>query len=116
MFLSTFCQDSWWNVAVENQALHRVHRIGQKYPVLVTRFIIQKTVEKKMLKIQARKQSLANFALATSDQDQKQLRLDDLRNLFSNDDMELDGSSSSTSNENNKFETNSSEKLTVEDF
>ena len=33
--------------------MDRVHRIGQIYPVIVTRFIMQGTVEEKMLELQA---------------------------------------------------------------
>jgi len=32
--------DCWWNRAVEEQAIDRVHRIGQEHTVQVTQFIV----------------------------------------------------------------------------
>lgn len=34
-------QDPWWNPAVEEQAIMRIHRIGQKLTVRVRRFIVK---------------------------------------------------------------------------
>jgi DNA repair protein RAD5 len=36
--------DTWWNEAIEQQAIDRVHRLGQTKPVYVTRYIIKGTV------------------------------------------------------------------------
>lgn len=36
--------DTWWNEAIEQQAIDRVHRLGQSKPVFVTRYIIKGTV------------------------------------------------------------------------
>jgi hypothetical protein len=33
--------DPWWNPSAEEQAIDRVHRIGQKRPVHVKKFVIQ---------------------------------------------------------------------------
>lgn len=43
--------DTWWNEAIEQQAIDRVHRLGQNKPVYVTRYVIKGTVEKRILKI-----------------------------------------------------------------
>lgn len=52
--------DDWWNPAVEEQAMGRAHRIGQKNPVLVLRLICKDTVEEKILQLQNSKQQCAN--------------------------------------------------------
>jgi hypothetical protein len=46
--------------SIENQAVDRVNRIGQKKPVSVFRMIAEGTVEEKVLEIQARKSDLIN--------------------------------------------------------
>ena len=51
-----FLLDPWWNTALEEQAIGRVHRIGQTRPVEIIRFIVQGTVEERMLEMQRRKQ------------------------------------------------------------
>jgi SNF2 family DNA or RNA helicase len=55
-----FLFDRWWNPAVEDQAINRVHRIGQKEPVFVTRFITQNTLEGRIAEVLERKRQLFN--------------------------------------------------------
>ncbi len=50
-----YVMDPWWSFSVEAQAIDRVHRMGQDEDVKVYRFIVQGSVEEKMLKIQDRK-------------------------------------------------------------
>jgi len=50
-----FMMDPWWSWAVEAQAIDRVHRMGQEREVLVFRFIVNESIEQRMLKIQERK-------------------------------------------------------------
>ncbi|MCI39197.1 SWI/SNF-related matrix-associated actin-dependent regulator of chromatin subfamily A member 3-like 3-like, partial [Trifolium medium] len=38
---NVFLMDPWWNPAVEEQAIMRIHRIGQKRKVTVRRFIVK---------------------------------------------------------------------------
>jgi SNF2 family DNA or RNA helicase len=52
--------DPWWNPAVENQATDRAHRIGQSNTVFVYKLVTERTVEEKILALQARKAKLAN--------------------------------------------------------
>lgn len=55
--------DHWWNVAVENQATDRAHRIGQKNVVTVYRLIMKDTIEERIIKLQNRKKELADQLL-----------------------------------------------------
>lgn len=54
-----FILDPWWNPAVENQAISRAHRIGQKNNVNVYRFISENTIEEKIQRLQRKKSELA---------------------------------------------------------
>jgi SNF2 family DNA or RNA helicase len=55
-----FLFDRWWNPAVEDQAINRAHRIGQKEPVFVTRFISQETIEERIADVLDKKRQLFN--------------------------------------------------------
>ena len=61
-----FILDPWWNLAAENQAVSRAHRMGQKHAVFVYRFITAGTLEEKILAIQRRKQHLADSVVTVS--------------------------------------------------
>ena len=61
-----FILDPWWNLAAENQAVSRAHRMGQKRAVFVYRFITAGTLEEKILAIQQRKQRLADAVIGVS--------------------------------------------------
>lgn len=50
-----YMMDPWWSFAVEAQAIDRVHRMGQEREVEVKRFVVENSVEERMLKIQDRK-------------------------------------------------------------
>ncbi|MBQ3069715.1 MAG: DEAD/DEAH box helicase, partial [Clostridia bacterium] len=52
--------DPWWNVSAQNQATDRAHRIGQTQTVQVYKLIARDTVEEKILRMQERKQALAD--------------------------------------------------------
>jgi SNF2 family DNA or RNA helicase len=53
-----FLFDRWWNPAVEDQAINRAHRLGQKETVFVTRFISQGTIEGRIADILEKKRQL----------------------------------------------------------
>lgn len=51
--------DPWWNLAAQNQATDRAHRIGQKKKVTVYKLIARHTIEEKIQKLQETKKNLA---------------------------------------------------------
>jgi len=53
-----FLFDRWWNPAVEDQAIHRAHRIGADGPVTVTRFLAVGTIEERINRILEEKREL----------------------------------------------------------
>jgi len=53
-----FIFDPWWNVAAENQAIDRAHRIGQKNKVLAYKLITEGSIEEKILALQQMKKEL----------------------------------------------------------
>ncbi|KAG0015645.1 hypothetical protein BGZ80_009728, partial [Entomortierella chlamydospora] len=55
--------DPWWNPSLENQAIDRVHRIGQTKDVQVHRLCIPDTVEDRIIALQEKKKALADGAL-----------------------------------------------------
>ncbi|MBQ9064491.1 MAG: DEAD/DEAH box helicase [Blautia sp.] len=52
--------DPWWNLAVQNQATDRAHRIGQTRQVTVIKLIAADTIEEKIIKLQEAKKDLAD--------------------------------------------------------
>ncbi|QEC53728.1 SNF2 family DNA or RNA helicase [Anseongella ginsenosidimutans] len=50
--------DPWWNPAVENQAIDRIYRIGQKKNVVAVRLICSGTIEEKIMNLQETKKEL----------------------------------------------------------
>ncbi|CAI5483785.1 unnamed protein product [Closterium sp. Yama58-4] len=75
-----FVMDPWWNPSVEEQAVMRVHRIGQTRPVTVTRFIVRDSVEERMQKVQLRKDQMVQGALM--DDGARTARINELKMLF----------------------------------
>ncbi|KAJ1391811.1 SNF2-related, N-terminal domain [Sesbania bispinosa] len=65
----------------EEQAIMRIHRIGQKRRVIVRRFIVKDTVEDRLQQVQARKQRMISGALTMMRFGSA--RIKDLKMLFS---------------------------------
>ena len=59
--------DPWWNLAVQNQATDRAHRIGQKNVVNVYKLIAKDTIEENIVKLQEKKHALADQILNGED-------------------------------------------------
>ena len=59
--------DPWWNLAVQNQATDRAHRIGQKNVVNVYKLIAKDTIEENIVKLQEKKHALADQILNGAD-------------------------------------------------
>jgi superfamily II DNA or RNA helicase len=74
--------DPWWNPAVEDQATDRAHRIGQDKPVMVYRFVVEDTVEQKMVELGARKREVAESALGRDVTAGKKLTMEDVEALL----------------------------------
>ncbi|KAI1459303.1 SNF2 family N-terminal domain-containing protein [Annulohypoxylon moriforme] len=76
--------DSWWAPAIEDQAIDRVHRLGQTRPTTVWKLVMDGSVEERVLGIQAKKRHLVNLALNDKVREQKETsRLDDVLQLLS---------------------------------
>ncbi|ADE55355.1 DEAD/DEAH box helicase [Coraliomargarita akajimensis] len=77
-----FLLDPWWNPAVENQAVDRVHRIGQQKRVFVYRMITQGTIEERIQHLKREKRELFENTLGNlgSAQDLKE-HFNDLEEL-----------------------------------
>lgn len=74
--------DPWWNPAAEQQAIDRAHRIGQKRKVFAYKMICKDSVEEKILKLQERKQMLADDLIQEEAGFVKNLTRDDVEFLF----------------------------------
>lgn len=62
-----FIVDPWWNAAIEDQCINRIHRIGQMAKVVqVRKFVVEDSVEEKIVSLQRRKKDIANEILSDS--------------------------------------------------
>ncbi|GAV51823.1 hypothetical protein ZYGR_0AF02940 [Zygosaccharomyces rouxii] len=78
---NAFMMDPWWSPSMEDQAIDRIHRIGQINQVKVTRFIVENSIEEKMLRIQERKRTIGEAMDADEDERRKR-RIDEIQMLF----------------------------------
>ncbi|KAH3756570.1 DNA repair protein RAD5A [Pelomyxa schiedti] len=58
-----FIMDPWWNPAIEQQAIERVHRLGQTKPVHCYQLIVRNSIEEKMKELQARKRATGDACI-----------------------------------------------------
>lgn len=52
--------DPWWNLAAEEQANDRTHRIGQTRPVTVMKMICKDSIEERIIELQQKKKDLTS--------------------------------------------------------
>jgi len=84
-----YMMDLWWNGAVDEQAMDRVHRIGQKKPVTVIRYLCSDTIEQRILEMQERKEWLGKAALQRMQPHEiRRRRVAQLRSLFGTTDWQ----------------------------
>ncbi|MFQ3213867.1 MAG: SNF2 family DNA or RNA helicase [Marivirga sp.] len=77
-----FLLDPWWNPAIEQQAVDRAYRIGQKKKVFTYKFITKNTVEEKILALQERKVNLARDLISTEESFIKSLSKEDIHSIL----------------------------------
>ena len=87
---TVFIADPWWNAAVEDQCVNRIHRIGQTAEMVrVRKFYVSNSVEERIVLLQKRKKDMASEVLCdggTLQSDNAGMRptLDDFKILFRN--------------------------------
>ncbi|KAI1805215.1 SNF2 family N-terminal domain-containing protein [Daldinia bambusicola] len=81
-----YVMEPQYNPAAEAQAVDRVHRLGQKRPVRTVRYIMQNSIEEKMLELQDKKKKLASLSMdrnrVIDKAEAAKQKLMDLRSLF----------------------------------
>jgi SNF2 family DNA or RNA helicase len=77
-----FIYDPWWNVAAENQAIDRAHRIGQQHKVLAYKLIAQGSIEEKILQLQQVKKEMFDNIISADGASLKSLTEADIKLLL----------------------------------
>jgi superfamily II DNA or RNA helicase len=77
-----FIYDPWWNVAAENQAIDRAHRMGQINKVMAYKLIASGTIEEKMLQLQLLKKELFDSVISDDSIGPKALSEEDIQMLL----------------------------------
>lgn len=79
---NVFLMDPWWNPAVEEQAMDRIHRIGQFRPINIYKIIIQDSIESKIVELQEKKKALFESTIDNNSAALEKLEKEDLQFLF----------------------------------
>ncbi|KAK5116605.1 hypothetical protein LTR85_009230 [Meristemomyces frigidus] len=79
-----YMMEPQYNPGVQQQAIDRVHRLGQKRDVEITHYIMNDSVEEGILKLQKRKEDLAKLTMESkmSKVEEAKKRIEELRDLF----------------------------------
>ena len=70
--------DPWWNIAAENQASDRTHRIGQTRNVEVIRLIAGDSIEQRVVELQDIKREVIKQVISDSDGSVTSASLEDI--------------------------------------
>ncbi|EIW82150.1 hypothetical protein CONPUDRAFT_122767 [Coniophora puteana RWD-64-598 SS2] len=62
-----YLMDSWWNPAVEFQAMDRIHRLGQHRPVKAYKLVVEDSIESRIIQLQEKKSAMVDATLSTDD-------------------------------------------------
>ena len=79
--------DPWWNLAAQNQATDRTHRIGQQNHVQVYQMIAKDTIEERILELQAKKATLMESIGESNEGAILQMSQDELLTLLNEGDL-----------------------------
>ena len=74
--------EPWWNKAAEEQAINRLHRIGQKAKVMSYALITRDTIEEKIRLLQQQKKDLADSLITGDSAITKRLTEEDIKYIF----------------------------------
>jgi len=77
-----FLVDPWWNPAVEDQAIGRVHRYGQTKSVRVLRFVCKKTIEERMIELNNRKKEFIKAVFQYSAEERRKQNIENMMYLI----------------------------------
>ena len=79
-----FCLDEWWNPFIEQQAVARLHRMGQTHAVRAYRFDSRTVIERALKAIQSDKKQQADWLLhdVPRQESTRQARLDLMRQVM----------------------------------
>ncbi|KAF2103369.1 hypothetical protein NA57DRAFT_32953 [Rhizodiscina lignyota] len=78
-----FLFEPHWNPTMEEQALARIHRIGQTREVTTVRYVIKDSYEEHVVKVQDRKKSLAEILFSKGKASERDLTISRLHHLRS---------------------------------
>lgn len=79
---AVFIMDPWWNPAAEFQAMDRIHRLGQFKPIKVVRFVVENTIEDRILRLQEKKRLVFESTIGRSNAALVKLTEADMKFLF----------------------------------
>ena len=77
-----FIMDPWWNPAAEQQAVDRIHRIGQEQEVHVYRLVAEGTIEEKVMQLKESKAALFDAVVGEGEFASAAVTAEDVRELF----------------------------------